>query len=198
MAHSHKVGTHWLRLSLECVEWQPSRGAFPPTPFPIPSVTATFIYSFKSIFHRVSFCIYQENNVSLRQTTTWWFMLEAEFTACWPSAQILKCPLLFCSLHYHKSNILLAEEFQTCNVRLAFYGCIMCAKCKFFFASFSLQTNETHPGCNTSPSSFQKNSGILFDTVFFLGIRPASQTCSPSSTLSLSKTFYNNFHRVTA
>lgn len=73
----------------------------------------------------------------------------------------------------------------------------MCAKCKFFFASFSLQTNETHPGCNTSPSSFHNHSGILFDTVFFLGIRPASQTCSPSSTLSLSKTFYNNFHIVT-
>lgn len=67
-------------------------------------------------------------------------------------------------------------------------------KFKFFFASFSLQTNETHPGWNTSPSSFQKCSSTLFDIVFFLGIRPASQTCSPSSTLSLS--FYKNFRIV--
>lgn len=73
----------------------------------------------------------------------------------------------------------------------------MCAKPKYFFISFSLQSNEMHPGCNTSPPSFQKYSGTRFHIAFFLGIKLASQTCSPSSTLSLSNTFHNNFHIVT-
>lgn len=52
-----------LRFSLVCNGNQVVAPFFPPISF----VTTRFTYSFMSIFHKVALCIYQENNMSLRQ-----------------------------------------------------------------------------------------------------------------------------------
>lgn len=78
-------------------------------------------------------------------------MLEAKFTVCWPSAQILKCPLLFCSLHYHKSNILLAENFK------------LLVDIQLFMASCCVQNSSF----SLPPFHFKPVKHILAATLFF-------------------------------
>lgn len=124
-------------------------------------------------------------------------MLEAEFTVCWPSAQILKRPLLFCSLCYRKSNILLAENFK-----LLMYVQLFMASCCVQNSSFSLlpfHFKRVKHILAATPAPLLSRSILapsLVLSFFFFWIRPASQICSHSSTLSLSNTSLNNFHIV--
>lgn len=134
--------------------------------------------------------------MSLSKPTTPPFIPEAKVTACWPSAQILEYPCLFCMSVLPKGQCFISREFQTPNFCQAFCGYTAHAKPKLFFTSFSPKSHEA-PWLQHQPSSFSKKYSISpAQIAFFLGIKSASQTCSPF-TRSLSNTFCNNSHMVT-
>lgn len=101
----------WLRLPyrLSAVMWngdQAVLGFF----WPHLSQSLTLL---KSLFKRSAFYIHQENNMSLRTTTTSSFILEAEVTACWPSAQIPNCQCLFSKFVLPAGQYFISRLFQT-------------------------------------------------------------------------------------